>query len=157
MCWIKSKNYNNLIILPLLLLSNLIWGQSLDTLYINLDSLTANESLLEVNYNISQNNCGNQIKIPIVLITLGSSTEYRIINFIGVNSYISKKDKLSNVIKPNSSKTVNWYLYEDLFSKHCSENRKMLLPRITYISMDEEAQTNLYYEKKIKINYHYID
>ncbi len=155
MSWKKLKNCSKIFSIFLLLtIHNLALGQQVDTIHINLDSLTADDGILEIDYNISEKYCGSKLHIPIVLRTTSTSKVYSISNFLG-NGDSCFLGKTGAIISSKNT-VVNWHLLEHLYGKDCKSNRKWLYGKLDYTSLSKDIG-GINHQKKIKINYHYIE
>jgi len=156
----KLKSYNKWGILVLFLLSrNIVLGQNLDTLYVNLDSLTAcrSDTLVEISYSIPRSYCGTKLSIPVSLITRDTSMFYIISNLLG-NGDSSFSGSTTDIISTNNKSHYWGRLHENLYNEDCSKNRSYLNIRINYGAVDKNSErSGIFHRKRIKIKYQYTN
>lgn len=158
MYWKNSKNYNSLLLI-LFIYSTTLVGQKIDTLIINLDTLSSEDSVYTIKCNIPKIICGlDNLKIPIKLKGFNKSSLYVIDNLKGNgDSFFSKKNTNSSIIIPSYKIfSALWILNENFSNIDCNKNRQKLSCQI-FFSIHKSKQKIRYLEKRIKIKYNYIE
>ncbi len=161
MPWMKFKKYNNILLLCFLfaVYSNTTLGQSMDTIFIDLNNLSKQDTTLVIRYNIPKSKCKKgSLNIPIQLESYDSSTVYFIDRFKG-NGYFTRENSEQIIIDPKDNIFYeNWILHEWLYSDDANKNRKILSLKMNYYNMFyDKKKERKYYSKRLKIVYSYLD
>lgn len=159
MYWKKSKHVSNFLLLFLFVYSNSIFGQQLDTIFIDLNSLSKQDTIWNIDYNIPKSKCKRgSLNIPIQLESHDTSSVYLINRFKG-NGYLSRNNSEPVLINAKDSIFYeNWILHENILSTNCSKNRKILTFSVKYYNaFYDSKKESIFHEKRLKIRYTYTD
>jgi hypothetical protein len=160
MFWNKLKNARIfLLFLFLFVYSSTIFGQQLDTIFIDLNSLSKQDTLWSIDYNIPKSKCKRgTLNIPIQLESHDTSAVYLINGFKG-NGYVSRKNLEPVLIDAKDSVFYeNWILHENVLSADCSKNRKILTFSVKYYNgFYYNKGESMFHDKRLKVRYLYTD